>query len=139
MPASCLPPPSADGRESLLAAGSFAAAHFNRQVQGGSIPSARTRRRPSPVCGTRRSGAAKLFAAFTAIFAKIGLAGVDSDLATLIRKVIIFGVLGALRLSAARGATIAFVVLRELKRRQPGLSTDRPEFVGGRQLVWGIQ
>ena len=33
-------------------------------------------------------------AALTAIFAKIGLAGVDSDLATLIRTVIIFGVLG---------------------------------------------
>lgn len=36
-----------------------------------------------------------VFAAFTAIFAKIGLAGVDSDLATLIRTVVIFGVLGA--------------------------------------------
>jgi transporter family protein len=35
-----------------------------------------------------------VFAALTAIFAKIGLAGVDSDLATLIRTVIIFGVLG---------------------------------------------
>ncbi len=36
-----------------------------------------------------------LFAALTAIFAKLGLAGVDSDMATLIRTVIIFGVLGA--------------------------------------------
>jgi bacterial/archaeal transporter family protein len=35
-----------------------------------------------------------VFAALAAIFAKIGLAGVDSDLATLIRTVIIFGVLG---------------------------------------------
>ena len=35
-----------------------------------------------------------VFAALTAIFAKIGLAGVDSDLATLIRTVVIFGVLG---------------------------------------------
>jgi transporter family protein len=35
------------------------------------------------------------FAALTAIFAKIGLVGVDSDLATLIRTVIIFGVLGS--------------------------------------------
>ena len=35
------------------------------------------------------------FAALTAIFAKIGLAGVDSDLATLIRTVVIFGVLSA--------------------------------------------
>lgn len=36
-----------------------------------------------------------VFAALTAIFAKVGLAGVDSDLATLIRTVIIFGVLGS--------------------------------------------
>ena len=35
-----------------------------------------------------------LFAALTAIFAKLGLAGVNSDMATLIRTVIIFGVLG---------------------------------------------
>lgn len=34
-----------------------------------------------------------VFAAFTAIFAKIGLKGVDSDLATLIRTVVILGVL----------------------------------------------
>jgi bacterial/archaeal transporter family protein len=36
-----------------------------------------------------------VFAALTAIFAKIGLAGVDSDLATLVRTVVIFGVLSA--------------------------------------------
>lgn len=35
------------------------------------------------------------FAALTAIFAKIGLEGVDSDLATLIRTVVIFFVLAA--------------------------------------------
>ena len=35
-----------------------------------------------------------IFAALTAIFAKIGLKGVDSDMATLIRTVVIFGVLG---------------------------------------------
>lgn len=34
-----------------------------------------------------------VFAALTAIFAKIGLEGVDSDLATLIRTVVILGVL----------------------------------------------
>lgn len=34
-----------------------------------------------------------VFAALTAIFAKIGLHGVDSDLATLIRTVVILGVL----------------------------------------------
>ena len=36
-----------------------------------------------------------VFAALTAIFAQIGLAGTDSDLATLIRTVIIFRVLSA--------------------------------------------
>ena len=36
-----------------------------------------------------------VFAALTAIFAKIGLEGVDSDLATLIRTVVIMGVLAA--------------------------------------------
>ena len=35
-----------------------------------------------------------VFAALTAIFAKLGLQGVDSDLATLIRTVVILGVLG---------------------------------------------
>jgi transporter family protein len=35
-----------------------------------------------------------VFAALTAIFAKVGLAGVDSDLATLLRSVVIIGVLG---------------------------------------------
>jgi transporter family protein len=34
------------------------------------------------------------FAALTAIFAKLGLAGIDSDMATLVRVVIIFAVLG---------------------------------------------
>ena len=36
-----------------------------------------------------------LFAALTAIFAKIGLQGVDSDYATLIRTIVIIGVLTA--------------------------------------------
>jgi transporter family protein len=36
-----------------------------------------------------------VFAALTAIFAKIGLEGVDSDLATLIRTLVIMGVLAA--------------------------------------------
>lgn len=36
-----------------------------------------------------------VFAAMTAIFAKIGIRGVDSDLATLIRTVVIFFVLSA--------------------------------------------
>jgi transporter family protein len=36
-----------------------------------------------------------VFAALTAIFAKVGIAGVDSDLATLIRTVVILAVLAA--------------------------------------------
>lgn len=35
-----------------------------------------------------------VFAALTAIFAKVGIAGVNSDMATLIRTVVILGVLG---------------------------------------------
>lgn len=37
-----------------------------------------------------------LFAALTAIFAKVGLKGVDSDYATLFRTVVILGTLGAI-------------------------------------------
>lgn len=37
-----------------------------------------------------------VFAALTAIFAKVGLAGVDSDYATLVRTAVILAVLGAL-------------------------------------------
>jgi bacterial/archaeal transporter family protein len=39
--------------------------------------------------------ASAVFAALTAIFAKIGLEGVDSDFATLVRTVVIVAVLGA--------------------------------------------
>ena len=39
--------------------------------------------------------ASAVFAALTAIFAKIGIEGVNSDLATLIRTVVILAVLGA--------------------------------------------
>jgi len=44
-----------------------------------------------------------------------------------------------LLLEATRGVTIAVVSSRERKRRQPGLATDGPEFVGWPQLVGGIQ
>ena len=43
-----------------------------------------------------------VFAALTAIFAKIGLEGVDSDLATLIRTVVIFVVLTTFVLMAGK-------------------------------------
>src|SRR3546814_18028516 len=42
-------------------------------------------------------------------------------------------------LGAARGVTIAVIPSGEWKRRQPGLATDGPEFVGWFQLVRGIQ
>src|SRR5205823_8260672 len=44
-----------------------------------------------------------------------------------------------LLLKATRGFTIALVSSRERKRRQPGLATDDPAFVGGHQLVRGIE
>src|SRR6266550_127419 len=44
-----------------------------------------------------------------------------------------------LLLKATRGVTIAVVSSRERKRRQPGLATDDPAFVGWDQLVRGIQ
>ncbi|XHS80448.1 EamA family transporter [Burkholderiaceae bacterium UC74_6] len=43
-----------------------------------------------------------VFAAMTAIFAKIGLAGIDSDMATLVRVVIIFGVLAVFVVSTGK-------------------------------------
>jgi hypothetical protein len=43
------------------------------------------------------------------------------------------------RSKAIRGVTIALVSSRERKRRQPGLATDDPAFVGWHQLVRGIQ
>ena len=44
-----------------------------------------------------------------------------------------------LLLRATRGVTIAVVSSRERKRRQPGLATDDPAFVGWHQLVRGVQ
>src|SRR5205085_8010156 len=44
-----------------------------------------------------------------------------------------------LLLRATGGVTIALVSSRERKRRQPGLATDDPAFVGWHQLVRGIQ
>lgn len=43
-----------------------------------------------------------VFAALTAVFAKIGLAGIDSDLATLIRTLVILIVLGAFVVATGR-------------------------------------
>ena len=62
------------------------------------------------------------FAALTAIFAKVGLEGVDSDLATLIRTFVIMIALGAFVFSTAKWAnplslspkTLVFLVLSGL-------------------------
>ena len=43
-----------------------------------------------------------VFAALTAILAKVGIAGVNSDMATLIRAVLILGVLGVLVYATGR-------------------------------------
>jgi transporter family protein len=44
-----------------------------------------------------------VFAALTAIFTKIGLAGANSDLATLMRTGVIFGMLGAFVFATGSG------------------------------------
>ncbi|HUL97542.1 MAG TPA: EamA family transporter [Usitatibacter sp.] len=62
------------------------------------------------------------FAALTAIFAKVGIAGVDSDLATLIRTVVILVVLAAFVYATGKwsdpralsGKTLTFLVLSAL-------------------------
>jgi len=63
-----------------------------------------------------------VFAALTAIFAKVGVAGVDSDLATLIRTVVILVVLAAFVFATGKWAdptalsarTLGFLVLSGL-------------------------
>ncbi|HEY2627673.1 MAG TPA: EamA family transporter [Usitatibacter sp.] len=63
-----------------------------------------------------------VFAALTAIFAKIGIAGVDSDLATLIRTVVILVVLSIFVYATGKwsdplalsGKTLGFLVLSGL-------------------------
>ncbi|PZQ88725.1 MAG: transporter [Leifsonia xyli] len=65
---------------------------------------------------------AAVFAALTAIFAKIGVEGVNSDFATFIRTLVVVGALGALLaatrqwqpLNSISGRTYAFLVLSGL-------------------------
>ncbi len=65
---------------------------------------------------------AAVFAALTAIFAKIGLEGIDSDFATLVRTVVIVMVLAVFVVSTGRwqspltldGKTVGFLVLSAL-------------------------
>ena len=62
------------------------------------------------------------FAALTAIFAKIGLEGIDSDFATLLRTVVIVAVLGAFVAATGKwrdpfalpGRSVTFLVLSSL-------------------------
>ncbi len=68
------------------------------------------------------AGLSALFAALTAICAKVGVEGIDSDLATLFRTVVVVVVLGGLLLTtgklrlpeAVSGRTWAFLVLSGL-------------------------
>jgi transporter family protein len=63
-----------------------------------------------------------VFAALTAVFAKVGLEGIDSDFATLVRTVVIVAVLGAFVAATGRwqnpldlpGRSTAFLVLSAL-------------------------
>lgn len=63
-----------------------------------------------------------VFAALTAVFAKVGLEGIDSDFATLLRTVVIVAVLGALVAATGKwrnplelpGRSTAFLVLSAL-------------------------
>lgn len=63
-----------------------------------------------------------VFAALTAVFAKVGLEGVDSDFATLVRTVVIVGVLGAIVTATGKwrdpfalpGRSLTFLVLSAL-------------------------
>ena len=54
------------------------------------------------------------FAALTAIFAKVGVAGVDSDLATLLRTVVVAVLLGALILVTGKWQSPATLPTRTL-------------------------
>ena len=56
--------------------------------------------------------AVALFAALTAIFAKVGLQGIDSDFATLIRTFVIALVLGAFVLIAGKWQGLSVIAGR---------------------------
>ena len=81
-----------------------------------------------------------VFAALTAIFAKLGLEGVDSDLATLVRTAVIIVVLAGFVYAtgkwrnplALRSKTWLFLVLSGLATGALGLLFSRAE--GGRRL-----
>jgi len=53
-----------------------------------------------------------VFAALTAVFAKVGVAGINPDVATLIRTVVIVIVLGAVVAAMGEGATVRQVSAR---------------------------
>ena len=84
-----------------------------------------------------------VFAALTAVFAKIGLTGIDSDLATLVRTGIIAAVLAAFVASTGKwsnpltlpGKTLLFLLLSPCYRGIVGLLLPRVEdwrgFQGG--------
>jgi uncharacterized membrane protein len=59
------------------------------------------------------------FAALTAIFAKIGVASIDADLATFIRTVVIVVVLGAIVFAPGRVQPLAGISARTLSVFNP--------------------
>jgi transporter family protein len=75
-----------------------------------------------------------VFAALTAIFAKIGLAGVDSDLATLVRTAVIAGALAAFVIATGKWAnpltlpakTLLSCCSRAWRPGLPGAATSGP-------------
>ena len=90
-----------------------------------------------------------VFAALTAIFAKLGIQGVNADFATLIRTMIILVVLGAfvvalevMHLSALQAVTVSFSalalaqVMHVFNMREPGTSLVRNAVTRNRFVWW---
>lgn len=83
-----------------------------------------------------------VFAALTTIFAKVGVASIDPDLATYIRTVVILVVLGGILVLRGRLQPLAFPVepmrswpCREWRRGRPG-SAIFVRFNSGMPRAW---
>ena len=73
-----------------------------------------------------------VFAALTAILAKVGVEGVDPDIATFIRTLVIVAILGALLLVTGQKIGVVparaylFLTLRAWQRVRPGYAISAP-------------
>jgi hypothetical protein len=82
---------------------------------------------------------AALFAALTAIFAKVGVADIDSDLATLVRTIVIFFVLAGILIVTGK---LELNAILNLSRRKLSLPRTMNTSAGqccnlmGRRLAW---